>query len=141
MSASERIKGKRAENEFLKLLNKLFLDRGIEINLRRNLQQTQQGGADSLDLEGVAIEVKRHERLSIAAWWRQALTQAGQDRLPVLAYRQSRKSWTVLVPSDRFKGEWEQQTFRRDTGLPPAWVMNAEAFVEICIQEGIVGRD
>ena len=53
-----------------------------------------------------AIEIKRHEQLSIGAWWRQATQQAEQaGAVPVLAYRQSRKPWAVVVPLEKLTGK------------------------------------
>lgn len=68
--------------------------------LERNLSQTRAGGADSLSVRGWAIEVKRHERLSRPAWWRQAVKQARDTgRRAMLAYRRSREPWTVWIES------------------------------------------
>lgn len=92
MSASQRNKGSKGEREFLRLLGeRLCLD------LRRNLQQTREGGADCLDVAGFMIEIKRQEKLSIGAWWAQAIRQA-TDSTPALAYRQSRHPWRIIVP-------------------------------------------
>lgn len=93
MGASQRRKGAAAEREFLALL-------GAELGaiLERNLTQTRAGGADSLSVSGWAIEVKRHERLSRPAWWRQAVKQARDTgRRAMLAYRRSREPWTVWI--------------------------------------------
>jgi hypothetical protein len=46
----------------------------------------------------MAIEVKRVENLNLSAWWSQAVRQAGNDLIPVLAYRQSRKPWAIVIP-------------------------------------------
>ena len=93
MGKSQREKGRKAEIEFLKLL-------GDELGemLTRNLSQTREGGADCLCVKGWAIEVKRQERLSRRAWWRQACEQA--ERLgvqPMLAYRRNREPWRVWI--------------------------------------------
>lgn len=93
MSASQRRKGAAAEREVLKLL-------GAEIGvmLERNLQQTRDGGADCIAVKGWAIEVKRQERLSRPAWWRQARAQAEKlGAEPMLLYRRSRESWTAWI--------------------------------------------
>ncbi len=94
MSGSmSRNKGARAETEVLKLL-------GAELGvaLDRNISQTRDGGADCLCVKGWAIEVKRVEKLSRQAWWRQAVAQAraiGAE--PMLFWRQSRKPWTAWI--------------------------------------------
>lgn len=93
MSAKSRIKGQRSEREVLRLL-------GAELGLMltRNLTQTREGGADCLGVKGFAIEVKRQERLSRPAWWRQACEQA--DRVgaePMLLYRRNREQWQAFI--------------------------------------------
>ena len=95
MGRSERRKGKDAENE---IANKLYGQLGIE--LKRNLEQNRNGGYDLEGLPWFAIEVKRHEDLRINEWWEQAKEQAEhcRCRMPILAWRQSRKPWTFRAP-------------------------------------------
>jgi Holliday junction resolvase len=89
-----RNKGKQGEREFAKLLGE-----GLGIEFSRNLDQVRNGGYDLIGLKQLAIEVKRCETLCIGSWWKQAKSQAKEDQTPVLAYRQSRKDWTVIVPA------------------------------------------
>ena len=89
-----RLKGKGGEREFAKLLQE-----GLGIEFNRNLDQVRNGGYDLVGLDKLAIEVKRCETLCIPAWWRQAISQAKEGQTPVLAYRQSRMPWTVIVPA------------------------------------------
>ena len=91
MGKMQRTKGATAERELLARLNE-----GLGINLSRNLKQTREGGADCDDLEGFSLEIKRQETLCLPDWWRQANEQAG-DKIPVLAYRQSRKPWSFVL--------------------------------------------
>ncbi len=92
MGRSQRRKGADAERELLKLLGD-----ELGIVLQRNITQTREGGADCLELRGFAIEVKRCERLSRPAWWRQAVRQAEALGVePVLAFRQSRQPWRFV---------------------------------------------
>ena len=92
MGRSQRTKGAAAERELSKLLAEQ-----LGIDCQRNLEQVRSGGADLLGVGPWAVEVKRHERLAITAWWAQACEQSG-ELYPALAYRQSRQPWTVLVP-------------------------------------------
>ena len=91
--ARSRNKGAAAEREFLRLLGD---ELGAE--LKRNIVQTREGGADCLEVKGWAIEVKRQERLSRPTWWRQTVEQSHRvGAEPMLAYRRSREPWTVIV--------------------------------------------
>ena len=88
-----RTKGAQGEREFFAVLNKYLPDR---LHIRRELSQTRDGGADGV-LGRCAIEVKRQERLNLPGWLKQARVQAHPDRVPVVAYRQNRGSWNILV--------------------------------------------
>ena len=93
MSASQRNKGACAERELFGLLSGQ-----LGIAVARNFDQAWMGGADTLSVEGWAIECKRQEALSIASWWAQAQRQAERTkRKPILFYRQSRRPWKAVV--------------------------------------------
>ena len=93
MSASQRNKGATAERELFALLTEQ-----LGVTVTRNLTQTRGGGADALDVEGWAIEVKRQETLSISSWWAQTRRQADDlSRKPILFYRQNRKPWRAVL--------------------------------------------
>jgi Holliday junction resolvase len=87
-----RTKGHSAEREFIHYLEK----NGIT-DLARNLDQTRDGGPDILGLPRLCIEVKRCEILNIEKWWQQTLNEIRGRQIPVLAYRQSRKHWTIIT--------------------------------------------
>lgn len=91
MGAMQRRKGASGERELFSLLAD-HLGQAVT----RNLNQTRNGGADSIDLHGFAIEVKRQEVESLAVWWRQTLDQAGDDK-PILFWRRSRQPWRAMV--------------------------------------------
>lgn len=102
MSAMQRRKGAQAEREVLRLL-------GEELGqvLERNLTQTREGGADCLCVQGWAIEIKRQERLSRPAWWKQAVDQAQRvGAEPMLLFRRSREEWTAWIHTR--DGQWRQ---------------------------------
>lgn len=93
MGAMQRRKGATAERELFGLLSD-----ELGTVVKRNLSQTRGGGADTLDVPGWAIEVKRQEAESISAWWKQALEQAeSSGRKPILFYRASRQPWRAVV--------------------------------------------
>jgi hypothetical protein len=88
-----REKGARAERELFKLLSD-----ELGFVVRRNVDQARNGGADSIELPGFAPEVKRHERLSRPAWWRQAVAQAEKvGKEPILFYRRNDEPWRALL--------------------------------------------
>lgn len=95
---ASRNKGKRGEREVIKLLQPIVDSVYGEgaILLQRNMLQSDKGGCDIAGLEKFAIEIKRHERLNVKAWWRQTLEQAKPHQIPVLFYRQNGESWTVM---------------------------------------------
>lgn len=105
-----RNKGQRGERELCELLmHHLELD-----EVTRNLDQVREGGADIMDVPGLAIEVKRQETLSVDSWWRQATKQAiNTNRMPVLAYRQNRKKWHFCLPASLIiPGSWHYLTIK-----------------------------
>lgn len=118
MSASQRRKGAAAEREVLRLL-------GEELGeaLSRNLSQTREGGADCIAVRGWAIEVKRQERLSRPAWWRQAVEQAERvGARPMLLYRRSREAWTAWVHTSG--QQWRQtDLIGAASAIRESWMM------------------
>ena len=100
---SSRNKGANGEREFIAIMqetvNNVF--KPGTIVLKRNLFQTQEGGADVAGfpdwLDKFAIEIKRQERLCIPQWWKQALKQRKAGQRAVLTYRQNNKKWLVIV--------------------------------------------
>ncbi len=101
MGAMQRRKGAAAERELFALLTE---ELGLPVT--RNLTQSRRlGGADSLDIQGWAIEVKRQEKESLNRWWQQTLEQAPTGTRPILFYRASRQPWRALIrASDVFNG-------------------------------------
>ncbi len=91
-----RDKGIRGELEVCRILSA-----GLGQSYERNLTQTRAGGGDLLEILGFVIEVKRVEKLSIPAWWRQAVRQAeDKGREPMLAFRQNRQDWRFLLKTE-----------------------------------------
>lgn len=90
---SSRLKGNRNERELFGLLSER-----LGTAVRRNLSQTRGGGADTLDIPGWSLEVKRHESGFRQEWWTQTLKQAdAAGKYPALAYRASRQPWRFRV--------------------------------------------
>ncbi len=85
-----RDKGNRGENELCQILSD-----HLGITVKRRLGAARDGGYD-IPLPPYSIECKRQERLNIPAWWRQTVENAG-DQKPLLAFRQNRDEWLVLM--------------------------------------------
>jgi hypothetical protein len=84
---------------------------GFEV--KRNVDQARNGGADCLELPGFAVECKRQERLSRPAWWAQAVEQgvrAGAE--PIVWYRRNNEPWRALIVGTNGEAyrdvSWEQ---------------------------------
>ena len=115
-----RNKGQRGERELCELLL-----RSLDIEaVTRNLDQVREGGADIMDIPGLAIEVKRQEVLSVNVWWKQAVKQAvDTGRMPVLAYRQNRKPWYFCLPASLIvPGSWDYLMIKEADFI--AWLQN-----------------
>lgn len=117
---NNRTKGATGERQFCTDLGQLI---GIDW-LRRNLDQTRSGGYDILTtppddtcptpeqtalagrIATLAIEIKRTKLITpakISQWWQQTTEQADRccpPRTPVLAVRQDRWPWIILLPAD-----------------------------------------
>lgn len=90
---ASRLKGQRGEREFFKILSEL-----LGYDIKRNLSQTRDGGADSLCVDGWMIEVKYREQSQLGKWWRKIYFDAtNSDRKPLLAYRANHKEWVCAI--------------------------------------------
>lgn len=116
MSGMQRSKGKAGEREIASLLREVS---GWDVQ-RRIRQHTNDD--DLVGVPGWSLEVKRHRAATasvIAAWWAQAVAQAGGS-LPVLLYRLDRQEWRAVWPvsvlmteqrADYWRGyEWTAET-------------------------------
>lgn len=92
MSATERRKGRRGEQEVALILRA----HGIEADRTVHNSGVFLRG-DLTGVEGYHVEVKRHETLRIPAWLRQAEDECGEC-VPVVAFRQNRSGWYAAIP-------------------------------------------
>lgn len=93
MSKASREKGKRGEREVRDIL------RRYGFQAMRDGHQREQGHQDVIhDIPGLHIEVKRQERLCLPAWTRQAEMDAGEGKVPVVAYRTNGEPWRACLP-------------------------------------------
>lgn len=94
MGKSQRVKGVRGELEVFKVI-----EQELGISLRRNSQEQYEEGGSDFQLGLYSCEVKRQEKLSLKAWWGQAVEDARANNLiPCLIYRQSRQPWRAIIP-------------------------------------------
>lgn len=130
LTINSRRKGAAGERE-------LFAELSAQLGtaVRRNLSQSRAGGADSIDVPGFAIEVKRCEVVALDKWIDQTIAQAqcmeatgvacivnddGSVEVnpaplrvrPVLFYRQSRQPWRAVVDLCDLNGEMWPVRFR-----------------------------
>ena len=93
-------KGKVGEREVANMLKRQgFAD------ARRGQQHS--GGEDSPDvvgLDGYHIEVKRTEKFRLWDAMEQAENDSGEDNIPIVMHRKSRKDWVVVIGAYDFLG-------------------------------------
>ncbi len=90
-------KGTAGENELAAIL------RDAGIRAYRN-DQIYRGGKDNPDVfaevcgQQLHIEVKRVEKLNVPEAVKQAITDAAEGSLPVVAHRRNREQWLITIP-------------------------------------------
>jgi len=94
---NSREKGKRGELELAKELNK------HGYNCRRSQQYAGfNGDADVVGIDGLHIEVKRVQALNIDKAYEQAINDAREGEIPIVAHRKNHKPWKVTIGLDDF---------------------------------------
>ena len=97
MGKMQRNKGAGGEREAIRVLGEQ-LGAVVETELKRNLQQTRDGGADLIGLGAWRIEVKRSKIKRMSPWWAQAVEQTDEGRWPVVMYRLDfSREWRACV--------------------------------------------
>jgi hypothetical protein len=95
VSASQRMKGKTGELEIVHVLR----DHGWPNAERTSNGREQRGHNDIANgPEGVAIEVKRHEKLNVPKALDQLISDSNPLDIPVLVHRPSRHVWMCTLP-------------------------------------------
>jgi Holliday junction resolvase len=94
MPINSRAKGAVGERELANYLR----ERGFEA--RRGQQFS--GGAGSPDivteLDNIHFECKRKETGNLYAWLDQAIRDAGDNKIPVVAHRRNNRDWVAILP-------------------------------------------
>ena len=91
MSASSRRKGLKGEQEVARILR----ESGSAV---RGLESSGDWLVMYTDRQEWHVEVKRHERVRLPEWLRQAKDEAPAGTVPVVAFRQSRGEWYACLP-------------------------------------------
>lgn len=102
MAINIRSKGQRGEREAIAFITDWAtpVTRALgwpDMTLSRNLVQSRSGGYDILGIDWLALEIKRHETLNVATWWKQTIKQTGDGQVPLLMYRQNNQRWRFRV--------------------------------------------
>lgn len=93
MGRSQQRKGRDAELELCRILNAAGIPAAPGAALSYGTQ------ADVVNVAGVHVEVKRHERIEIGAWMEQAERDAKRfGGWPCVFFRRSREPWRVTMP-------------------------------------------
>ena len=91
MSVHSRNKGRRAERE----VELLAIERGLVCD--RNLGGRRQPAGD-VSLPGVALEVRRRNRVRLVEWSREHEERVPEHLTPAVAYRPDGEPWRVSLP-------------------------------------------
>ena len=106
MPLNIRTKGQNGEREIANELDLIIKTVLNELNIplpriniiQRNQNQSAVGGSDLSNVFDLSIEVKRQETLNINTWWKQCIKSAERNNhIPILIFRQNRKSWRVVM--------------------------------------------
>jgi len=93
---TSRNKGAAAEREVAKIIGDRL---GIKMN-RTPLSGGMDWKGDIVGWDGMHVEVKRCEKLSLPAWCRQAEGDCPEGAVPLVVYRSSREPWRVVLHLD-----------------------------------------
>ena len=96
---SSRDKGASFERKIVRSLNDFFVDNEIEIQCKRNLDQSQANNLCDIEIPGWAIECKAYKDgwWYQEAWWKQVKEACG-DRIPALIWKFNNKPVRVTLP-------------------------------------------
>ena len=101
MAINSRNKGRKGELEAAHLLQKY----GYEA--RRTAQVCGKDQADVEGVDGLHIEVKRQETVSIEKWLQQSERDAEYTGgVPIVLHRRNREAWKVTLRADDFFKIW-----------------------------------
>lgn len=107
-------KGSRAEIQFRNMLRSIY-----PVEDHKNVFRVPLSGAGAMkcDVQDnndpmMAYEVKNQEKLCLPEWWRQAKSQAGRVRTPVLVVTQSFRPFYIIMHKKDFLGLLENSIYK-----------------------------
>lgn len=103
MTINSKQKGNRGEREFAKLCR----ENGFH-ETRRGQQYNGLDGEDVVGLPYMHVEVKRVERLSISKAIRQAVEDAKDGQIPMVAHRKNREEWLITMRAKDWFGLYKE---------------------------------
>lgn len=103
MGKMSRDKGAQGEREVVRFFREYGLDAQRTAPLQAGLRRSKHEISKNADVlveaaDDLHIEVKRDQRMSVDAMWRQANSEAPPSKLPVLVYRRNAEKWKAVVP-------------------------------------------
>ena len=100
---NSRAKGKNGELEAAHFLQE------IGFSTYRTAQRCGRETADIAGVDGLHIEVKRREKVSIEEWLQQAERDStGTYNLPVVMHRRNREGWKITLRAADFFELWKR---------------------------------
>lgn len=98
MSINSKKKGNAGEREFANLLK----EHGFSKARRGQQYAGINNDADVVGLPGFHIEVKRVEKLNLSKAMGQAVRDARQEEIPIVAHRKNREKWKITLLAEDF---------------------------------------
>lgn len=92
MAINSNKKGKEGEREFSRLCRRYGFEKA-----RRGQQYSGIEGKDVVGLPGVHVEVKRVERINVSKAMEQAVRDAKENEMPVVAHRKNYEDWKITM--------------------------------------------
>lgn len=94
MGKKSRNKGKRGERELAKALIDVL---GIDARRGRQFSGSPESPDVVTSLPDIHFECKRVERFSLYPSLEQAIEDAGDNQIPVVAHRKNHEDWVVVI--------------------------------------------
>ena len=105
---NSRRKGKTGELDAVHFLN------GLGFDTHRTAQVCGRESADVEGIEGLHLEIKRQETVSIEKWLQQSEHDAEYTGgIPVVMHRRNREDWKITLRAEDFFKLWRSKALTR----------------------------